>query len=227
MACRSVSFARRSTQVAALGKPRLRGVSHLVAAVFAVVAGSQLVLAAPAGTKGPVLIYVAALIALFGVSALYHKPMWSVRMRQRLKRLDHATIFVFIAATYTPVCLLAVGTERGHGLLMAVWIAAGVGALKAVLWPGAPRSVTAALYVAVGWLAAAGFSALVGALSPVGLALLIAGGVLYTTGAVLYALRWPDVMPGVFGHHEVFHVLVIAAAVCHFVMVRGIVFQAA
>ena len=216
-------MATRTVQLA--GKPKLRGVSHLVAAVAAVLAGSQLVIAAPADTRGPVAIYVAGLIALFGVSALYHKPMWSLRVREQLKRLDHATIFVFIAATYTPVCWLALGAEHGHGLLLAVWIGAGIGAIKSVLWPGAPRSVTAALYVAVGWLASTGFSALVGALGPAGLALLIAGGVLYTTGAVLYALRWPDVVPGVFGHHEVFHVLVIAAAVCHFVLVRGIVFQ--
>jgi hemolysin III len=206
-------------------KPKLRGVSHLVAAIAAVLAGSQLVIASPADRRGPVVIYVAGLIALFGVSALYHKPMWSLRVRAWLKRLDHATIFVFIAATYTPVCWLALGTEQGHGLLLAVWIGAAIGAIKSIVWPGAPRSVTAALYVAVGWLASTGFSALVGALGPTGLGLLIAGGVLYTTGAVLYALRWPDVVPGVFGPHEVFHVVVIAAAVCHFVLVRGIVFQ--
>src|SRR5690554_2018574 len=124
-------------------KPRLRGVSHLVAAFFAVVAGTHLVMAAPSDTTLPVVIYVAGLIALFGVSALYHKPMWPLRVRRQLKRLDHATIFVFIAATYTPVSLLALGPERGHGLLTIVWVAAGLGALKAILWPGAPRAVSA------------------------------------------------------------------------------------
>ncbi|NLE88385.1 MAG: hemolysin III [Myxococcales bacterium] len=209
------------------GKPRLRGVSHVAAAFVALAAGVHLLLAAPTGIIVPVAVYVCGLVALFTVSGLYHKPMWSLRMRQQLKRLDHATIFVFIAATYTPVCVLALGAEGGKRLLMAVWIGAALGALRAVAWPGAPRAVSAALYVAVGWLAIAGFSALVAALGGTGMALLIAGGVLYTTGAVLYALRWPDLVPGVFGHHEVFHVLVIAAATCHFVMVRGLVVGAA
>lgn len=206
-------------------KPRFRGVSHLIAAFIALVAGSYLVLAAPPGTTLPLTVYVIGLVALFGISALYHKPMWSLRVRQQLKRLDHATIFVFIAATYTPVCVLALGSETGYRLLTAVWIGAGLGVLKAVFWPTAPRAITAALYVAIGWLAIAGFSALAEALATTGFVLLLAGGLLYTAGAVLYALRWPDVAPGIFGHHEVFHLFVIAAAACHFAMVHGVVFD--
>jgi hemolysin III len=204
-------------------KPRLRGVSHLYAALAAAAAGLWLLLAAPEGATGPVFVYVAGLVALFGVSALYHRPMWPLAVRRHLKRLDHATIFVFIAATYTPICLLALGADVGRSLLWAVWIGAALGALKAIFWPGAPRAVTATLYVAIGWLAVVAFSSLPAALGGLGVGLLFAGGALYTLGAVLYAARWPEPLPGVFGHHEVFHLLVIAAAVCHFLMVTGVV----
>src|SRR5690606_35554204 len=127
-----------------------------VATFVALVAGAHLVIAAPSEATVPVAMYVAGLIALFGVSALYHKPMWPLSVRGHLKRLDHATIFLFIAATYTPICLLALGSEGGQGLLTIAWIGAGIGALKSIVWPGAPRMVTAALYVSLGWLAVLG-----------------------------------------------------------------------
>ncbi len=182
-----------------------------------------MILSAPASATAPVAVYVAGLVALFSISALYHKPSWSTPARLRLRRLDHATIFVFIAATYTPVCLLALGNGTGHQMLTAVWVAAGTGVLKSVFWPGAPRLLSACLYIAMGWIVITGFSSLPAALGGVNLALLGAGGLLYTLGALFYAFKWPEPCPRVFGYHEVFHAMVIAAAACHFVVIRNIV----
>ncbi len=207
-------------------KPALRGTSHLLATVLALLGGLHLLIVAPPGSGPPVLVYVASLLALFGVSALYHKPMWKNSIRSRLRRLDHSTIFIFIAATYTPICLLALPHEIGQPLLAMVWICATLGVIKSLFWVGAPRLVTALLYVAMGWLAVGSLGALPAALGAQGVGLLFAGGAIYTLGAILYALKWPEPFPGIFGHHEVFHALVIVAAICHFTLIRAIVIEA-
>jgi hemolysin III len=160
---------------------------------------------------------------MFGVSATYHRLARSPRARAIWKRADHATIFIFIAGTYTPICLVAVGGETGARLLALVWAGAAAGALRAILWPRAPRVITAALYVLLGWAMLAYWNGVVTALDTAPQVLLIVGGVLYTIGALVYALRLPDPSPRVFGYHEVFHVLVIAASVCHFAAVIAVV----
>ncbi|MBC7793616.1 MAG: hemolysin III family protein [Clostridia bacterium] len=200
-------------------KPKLRGVSHYLAFFVALAAGGYLLAIAPDHAWFPVLIYVISLVWLLGVSALYHRPMWSLEMRARLRRLDHASIFILIAGTYTPFCLIALPPESGIPLLRAVWASGIVGAVVIAIWTRRPRGLAAIIYVAVGLIALFDIRALTQALSPRAFACFLAGGVFYITGAVVYALRRPNPNPAVFGYHEVFHVLVVIACTFHFVAV--------
>jgi hemolysin III len=202
-------------------KPLLRGVSHQIAAAFALVGGIALVNAAT-GQRGAVAaaVYGVALTAQFAISAAYHRPRWGTRARLFMRRLDHAAIFLLIAGTYTPFCLL-LPPETGRPLLALVWSGAGAGMVLSVLWPLAPKWLMAVLTVALGWAIVPTFPAMRAAIGWSGMALLGAGGIAYTLGAVVYATRFPDPSPRVFGYHEVFHALVIAAAVCHYVAIAG------
>ncbi len=196
-------------------KPLLRGVSHEIAAVAALFAWVALAAAAHgARAAAAANVYGASLFALFGVSALYHRPTWAPRARLVMRRLDHSAIFLLIAGTYTPLCLL-LGGRAGPTLLVAVWSGAALGLVRAIFWPRAPRWLAAALYVSLGWAVLPVLPALHLALGWGALALLGGGGLLYTLGAVIYAVRRPDPFPRVFGYHEVFHALVVAAAACH------------
>jgi hemolysin III len=204
-------------------KPRLRGVSHHIAFYVAAYAG-VLLIAATHSARGAAatVVYAVLLAAMFGVSASYHRIDWGPRGRAWWRRADHAMIFAFIAGTYTPLCVL--GLDRGVGprLLALVWACAGLGILRALVWPDAPRAVSAALYLAVGWLVVVYLPEVTSALDPIAQALLLAGGVFYTAGAVVYATRRPDPLPAVFGYHEVFHALVIVACACHFAAVARV-----
>lgn len=203
-----------------LVKPRLRGVSHEVGFFVALVAGACLVAtAASALASGITAIYAVTLALMLGVSASYHRGTWRAAVERRWKRADHAMIFVFVAGTYTPICVLGIGGAPGMTMLALVWVGAALGALQAVLWVRAPRVVAAGLYVALGWLVVAFWPDVRSSLGGPMLRLLIVGGILYTAGAIIYALRRPDPFPRWFGYHEVFHVLVIAACVCHFLVV--------
>ncbi len=213
------------TESPAPPKPLLRGVSHEVAAGFALGGGISLGVAAPSGLASVgAAIYGAALTALFTISALYHRPSWSVPWRMLMRRLDHAAIFLLIAGTYTPFCLLP-GVEGGALLLTLVWAGAIAGVVLSVAWPRAPKWVLAALCIGLGWVVVPVLPALKLAIHESGIALLLLGGVLYTAGAIVYARKRPDPAPRVFGYHEIFHALVIAAAVCHFAAVAGAVQQ--
>lgn len=208
-------------------KPRFRGVSHQAAFFIAAVAGALLLAAAP--TPKALLaggIYVVTLMALFGVSALYHRIQWGVTARTLMKRLDHATIFLFIAGCYTPICLLAFHDDTGLRILWWAWLGAALGVGRAVLWPHAPKLLAAVLYLLMGWLVVAYMPAVHAAVGTVGVAILASGGVLYSLGALVYAFKRPDPLPLVFGYHEVFHALVIAACVCHFALIARIVLAA-
>ncbi len=201
-------------------KPRLRGVSHEIGFFVALVAGACLVgTAATALASGITAIYAVTLALMLGVSASYHRGTWRAVVERRWKRADHAMIFVFVAGTYTPICVLGIGGAPGMTMLILVWVGAAFGVLQAVLWVRAPRAVAAGLYVALGWLVIAFWPDVRSSLGGPMLRLLLVGGMLYTTGAVIYALRRPDPFPRWFGYHEVFHVLVIAACVCHFLVV--------
>jgi hemolysin III len=207
---------------AAREKPLLRGVSHEVASVFALLGGVLLLREAP-GPQAAVAVgvYGAALTAQFGVSALYHRPNWGDRARLVLRRLDHAAIFLLIAGTYTPIGLLLPGAT-GRALLAAVWAGAAAGIALSIAWPTAPKWLMAALCVGLGWAVVPVVPTLRLAIGANGLALLFVGGAAYTLGALVYATRWPDPFPRVFGYHEVFHALVIVAAGCHYAAVASV-----
>jgi hemolysin III len=204
-------------------KPLLRGVSHEVAAAFALAGWVALVRTAPGPRAAfAAAVYGLALTAQFCVSALYHRPSWGIRARMVMRRLDHAAIFLLIAGTYTPVCLL-LPAAGGRLLLALVWAGALAGMIFSVVWPMAPKWLLALLGVGLGWAVVPMLPALRSAIGPGGLALLLAGGLAYTLGAIVYATRRPDPLPRVFGYHEVFHALVIVAAACHYLAVAGVV----
>jgi len=207
--------------------PRLRGVLHAWALWFALVAGCVLVLYAPTGlARAAAVVYGAALCALFAVSGLYHRWRWNPRWRPLLRRIDHSTIFVFIAASYTPVALLVLSGTVQVVVLASVWAGAFAGVAMSVAWITAPRVLVAATYLALGWVAVVAMPQLARTLGVAPLVLFAAGGLLYTLGAVVYALRRPNPWPTTFGFHEVFHALVIAAATVHFVAMAGWVIPA-
>jgi len=166
-------------------------------------------------------VFAASLIALYTTSATYHTIPWGVRMRGLMKRLDHSMIFIVIAGSYTPFCLLAASTTWGVAILAIVWSIAACGVVLKMAWPGAPRWLGVGLYIATGWVALVAATEIAEWFALVPLALLAGGGVLYTLGAIIYATRRPDPFPTVFGYHEVFHVLVIAGSVLHFTLVAG------
>ncbi len=207
-----------------MSKPRLRGVLHQYAFFFAVVLGAALVLAAEGPReRAAAAIYALGLAGLLGTSALYHRIDWpTARMHARMRRLDHSMIFVLIAATTTPIALLALDPPLGTVLLAVVWAGALGGVALVLLWPGAPKWVSALAYVAVGWSGAIATPSLLG-YAAVAFVLIAIGGLLYTAGAVVYATERPNPSPLVFGFHEVFHALVVAAAALHFAAVGVVV----
>lgn len=195
-------------------KPRLRGWSHELAAVATVPAVLSLVGRARPGTGTlAAVVYGATLVLLFTVSAVYHRMYWPLSIRRVIGRIDHAAIFLLIAGTYTPFCLLIGGP--GRVLLVAVWALALAGVGLAIGWNGVPKAVMAAIYVGLGWLVVPFLPALRVAMPAGTFVLLLLGGVQYTVGAAIYALRRPDPFPAVFGYHEIFHLLVLGAAACH------------
>ncbi len=203
-------------------RPRMRGVLHQHAFFAALAAGSVLVAAAESGAaRAGAAVYAAGLAGLLGTSALYHRVTWSASARRWMRRLDHAMIFVLIAATTTPVALLVLDDPLRTVLLAVTWGSAVAGVGLELLWPDAPRWFNSAVYVAVGLCGFAAFPSLAG-YAVAALVLMVAGGVLYAAGAVIYATGRPDPRPAVFGYHEVFHALVVAAAALHFAAV-GIV----
>ena len=202
-------------------KPRLRGVSHQWAFVVSLVLGLGLVIAAPDGeSRLAVAIYAVSVAALFGTSALYHRVTWSSAAARRwMRRLDHSMIFFLIAGTYTPFALLALDGTISTVILVVVWAGALGGIILKLAWIDAPKGLIAAVYIALGWVAVAAFPQLYEALGVTATGMVAAGGVLYTAGALVYASRRPDPAPAVFGYHEVFHVLVIAAAALQYAVV--------
>ena len=207
--------------------PILRGVSHQWAFWFALVAAAVLVVFAPAGVpRLAALVYGAGLCAMLAASALYHRYKCSPDVRSLLCRVDHSAIYVFMAASFTPVALLVLEGTLRWAVLASVWVGALGGVALSVAWVTAPRVLFALSYVGFGWVMVAAFPQLLSQLDVAPLVLFAAGGVLYSAGAVIYALRRPDPWPRTFGFHEVFHALVIAAAITHFVAMAGWVIPA-
>jgi hemolysin III len=204
------------------GRPLLRGYFHLAAAAVAVAGCVGLVLLAdsPRAYVGGA-VFAASLIALYTVSGAYHTITWGPRMRAVFRRVDHAMIFVLIAGTYTPFCLLAASDAWGISILAVAWSLAGAGIALKLAWPAAPRWLGVALYLGVGWMALVAASELADWFALLPLLLLAGGGLLYTAGGLIYAIRRPDPFPRVFGYHEVFHLCVIGGSVLHYSIVAG------
>jgi hemolysin III len=201
-------------------KPRLRGVSHQYAFFVSLLAGAGLVAAASSGrARLAAGVYALAVSALLGTSALYHRVDWRPGARRWMRRLDHSMIFVLIAGTYTPVALVALHGSLASVILVVLWAGAGGGVVFKLLWIDAPKPVLAAVYVALGLVCAAVLGELPAAIGWLAVAGLIAGGVLYIAGAVIYASGRPNPWPKVFGYHEIFHVLVLAAASLHYAVI--------
>ncbi len=178
-----------------------------------------LLLAATTRASVAVAVYAASVSGLFGVSALYHRVTWTAPARRRMRRLDHAMIFLLIAGTYTPVGLLILQGTLATTVLLVVWSGAVAGIVLELAWTRAPRWLGGVVYVALGWVAVVAMPQLFAQLGLAGGLLIVAGGLVYTAGALVYALRRPDPAPSVFGYHEVFHLLVIIAAAAHFLAI--------
>lgn len=200
-------------------RPKYRGVSHRIAFHTALVAGALLVLFTHQGARAAIVIYALLLAAMFGVSATLHRADWDPRMYNWLRRADHGTIFLCIAGTYTPFALLGLGGSAGTKLCLLAWIVCGLGVVRAVAWPHAPRAITATLYVAAGWVVLAYLPEFHAAVDATTFRLILIGGIAFTVGAVIYLVKWPDPWPTTFGYHEVFHLVIISACVIHFVAV--------
>ena len=203
----------------------VNGLTHLAGGLIASV--GLIVLLARAASEGRVDQLVAfgifgfSLIALYTASALYHLLPLSPVGIARLRRVDHISIFVLIAGTYTPFCLLALDGRWRVGLLGFVWGLALCGILLKVHWMDAPRWLSVALYLGMGWVSVIAAPALFRALPAGGMAWVLAGGLVYSAGALIYGLKRPNPMPGVFGFHELWHLFVMAGSACHFWAVLG------
>ena len=198
-------------------KPKLRGWLHAGAAPLALAAGIVLVSLAPTavGRLGGA-VFLAASVLLFGTSGVYHRGTWRQPWEGVLRRLDHANIYVFIAASYTPLGLLLLTGSSRVVLLSMIWAAALGGMIFRLCWLSAPRWLYTALYLVMGWAAVAWLGAFLAAGGPLVLALILAGGAFYTAGAVVYGRRRPNPSPAWFGFHEIFHACTIAGFACHY-----------
>ncbi len=198
-------------------RPRLRGWLHLGATPLAIIGGVILIVAATtlAGKVGSA-IWLGGAGLLFGTSAAYHLHDWSPKVKAALRRWDHANIFVFIAATYTPIALALLSPEAGAYLLILIWTVAVVGLLIQVFWPTAPRWLNVACYLGLGWAGVVWLPAFWLAGGPAVVILILLGGVAYSLGGIVYARKRPDPSPTWFGFHEIFHAFTVVAAACHF-----------
>ena len=209
---------------AAVAKPLLRGWLHLVCFFLAIPAGVLLVtLASSAHGRIGALVYAVGLVALFGVSGTYHRGRWSDAGRRLMQKLDHGTIFVMIAGSYTPLCLLVLEGWVRWTMLAVAWTGAAAGFVLSFTGGRVSRIAKGTLYIALGWVSLLAAPQLWHNLSATELVLIAGGGVLYTVGSVFRLTRWPDPFPRVFGYHEVWHVLVVVAVVCHFAAITSVV----
>ncbi|HLS76403.1 MAG TPA: hemolysin III family protein [Nocardia sp.] len=207
----------------------MRGWIHTWALAVSAVAVAVLVYAAAgvsAAAGWSTLVYGVTVCLLFGISAVYHRVTWrSPRTRIRMKRADHSMIFLFIAGSYTPFAVLGLPESTGRILLAVVWSGALAGVALKLLWPTAPALVGVPLYLILGWAIVPVAATLLHAIGWAPLILLALGGVLYSVGAVLYATKWPNPWPAVFGHHEFFHAATVLAALCHYIAIWLVVLR--
>ncbi|MDO5701076.1 MAG: hemolysin III family protein [Bowdeniella nasicola] len=203
-----------------LVKPRLRGMIHAVTAPLTVIISIALfILASGAKAKVSIVVFGLSALILFGHSAIYHRGTWSTRMAAAMRRIDHSNIFLLIAGTYTPLSVLLLDRPTARLVLVLVWGGAIIGILLRVFWLNAPRWLYVPLYIALGWVAVWFLPQFSAAGRPAIVWLVIAGGIIYTLGAVVYATRWPDPSPRWFGFHEIFHLCTVGGYACHAIAV--------
>ena len=208
-------------------KPKLRGIFHELAFYSSLGLGFALVLTADDGRpRIAATVFAACVAGCFGASALYHRPTWSPAVRAWLARLDHAGVYLLIAGTYTPFGLLVMSTDWAVPVLSVVWSGALTAILLKLFWYRTPKRLSASIALALGWVGAAAFSQLLKLELP-GLLLVVAGGLLYSAGAIVYVRRRPDPLPEVLGYHEVFHALTVAAAGCQYAAIAFFVLPSA
>ncbi|MPV88122.1 hemolysin III family protein [Georgenia ruanii] len=207
-------------QLADAVKPRLRGWIHAGMAPLALAAGIVLVALAPTPAgRVSTAVFAAASVVLFGTSAVYHRGRWSPPATAVLRRMDHSNIFLLIAGTYTPLAVLLLDRATATVLLVVVWVGAVLGIAARLVWLSAPRWVYVPIYVALGWVAVGFLPRFWTSGGPAVVWLVAAGGLAYTLGAVVYALKRPNPSPRWFGFHEIFHVGTVVGFVCHYVAV--------
>ncbi len=208
-------------------RPLLRGVIHQAGFVVSLVVGTLLIVGADGAREHIAAAVFAASVAIcFGASALYHRVLWTPPVRLWMRRVDHAGIYVLIAGTYTPVCLLALSGAWRWTVLAIVWAGAGAAIIFKFAWVGAPKWLAAATGLALGWVGVVAFPKLATTLDPAAVVLLGVGGLIYTAGAVVYVRRKPNPAPAVFGYHEVFHAMTIVAVACQYVAIAFFIVRA-
>ena len=204
----------------ARAKPLLRGVLHQAAFFVSLAVAPLLVFGADGGrARLAAAVFAGSVAACFGASALYHRVTWTPRARLWMRRVDHAGVYILIAGTYTPVSLLVLRGAWRPTILAIVWTGAAAAIVLKFVWVDAPKWLAAAIGIGLGWVAVAALPQLISHIDPVGVTLLVAGGLAYTAGAVVYARRRPDPAPAVFGYHELFHALTIVAVVCQYIAI--------
>jgi hemolysin III len=202
-------------------------VLHQAAFLVSLVVGTLLIVGAEGARRhAAAAVFAGSVAACFGASALYHRVTWTPRLRLWMRRVDHAGVFLLIAGTYTPVCLLVLDGAWRLVVLVVVYTGAGAAVVLKFAWVEAPKWVAAVLGIALGWVAVAVLPQLATRLDPAAVALLGAGGLAYTAGAIIYARRRPNPLPGVFGYHELFHALTIVAVACQYVAIAFFVIRA-
>ena len=195
-------------------------ITHFIACLMAAVAASPLIMKAHSGlTTLALAVFAASMILLYGASALYHSVNVTGRILQVFRKIDHMMIFVLIAGSYTPVCLIVLGNPAGYRLLALVWGIAVLGILINALWINCPKWFSSCVYIAMGWVCVTAFREIVAALSPAAFGWLLTGGIIYTIGGVIYALKLPvfNSLHKYFGSHEIFHLFVMGGSICHFI----------
>jgi hemolysin III len=223
----SSTAAEPLAEVVAQVKPRLRGWLHAGTAPLALAAGIVLVVLAPtaAGKTGGA-VFLAASVLLFGTSGLYHRRTWGDRGEAVMRRLDHANIYIFIAASYTPMALMMLTGGSRVGLLTMIWLSALGGCAFRLFWLNAPRRLYTALYLVMGWAAMGWMGGFYSSGGLTVLLLILAGGACYSLGAVVYAFKRPNPSPAWFGFHEIFHTGTILGFCCHYVAISIVTYRA-
>jgi hemolysin III len=210
-----------------LVKPKWRGVLHQAAFVVAVGLAPLLILTADGGrAQFAAAVFAGSVIACFGASALYHRVTWKPRARLWMRRIDHAGVYLLIAGTYTPVSMLVLRGAWRPVVLTIIWAGAAAAIVLKFVWVGAPKWLAAAIGIALGWVAVVVLPQLVGRVNLAAVILLVAGGLAYTLGAIVYVRRRPDPVPAVFGYHELFHALTIVGVACQYVAIAFFIVRA-